>query len=107
MVGVESNSGHARQSRRRRHFHGACDLRHAQAADGGARAAAGAGTSTGGMSEAGVKVVGAGSRDFDPEQRRYLEGFVAGAQIAKAAKNLSGGAAAASAPPEPIGPDAA
>jgi ferredoxin-nitrite reductase len=59
------------------------------------------------MSEAGVKVVGAGSGDFDPEQKRYLEGFVAGVQIAKAAKNLSGGAAAAPAPPEPIGPDAA
>jgi ferredoxin-nitrite reductase len=59
------------------------------------------------MSETGVKVVGAGSGDFDPEQKRYLEGFVAGVQIAKAAKNLSWGAVAASAPPEPTGPDAA
>ena len=48
------------------------------------------------------------SGDFNPEQKRYLEGFVAGAQIAKAAKSVAGaavvgGAAAAS---EPIGPDA-
>ena len=26
------------------------------------------------------------SGDFDPEQKRYLEGFVAGLQIAKAAR---------------------
>ncbi len=50
--------------------------------------------------------------DFEPEQKRYLEGFVAGLQIAKAAKSVSG----VSAPPatggapaiaEPVGPDAA
>src|ERR1700722_51783 len=41
--------------------------------------------------------------DFSPEQKRYLEGFVAGAQIARAAKGV-GGAAPAS---EPTGPDAA
>src|ERR1700685_414508 len=41
--------------------------------------------------------------DFSPEQKRYLEGFVAGAQIARAAKG-GGGAAPAS---EPTGPDAA
>jgi ferredoxin-nitrite reductase len=46
--------------------------------------------------------------DFEPEQKRYLEGFVAGLQIAKAAggvaRNGAGpGPAAAS---EPIGPDA-
>src|SRR6202046_2823337 len=41
--------------------------------------------------------------DFSPEQKRYLEGFVAGAQIARAATGV-GGAAPAS---EPTGPDAA
>ena len=47
--------------------------------------------------------------DFNPEQKRYLEGFVAGVQIAKAAKSV-GGAATAGAPAaaaEPTGPDAA
>ncbi len=28
--------------------------------------------------------------DFSPEQKRYLEGFVAGAQIARAAKGVGG-----------------
>jgi ferredoxin-nitrite reductase len=57
------------------------------------------------------------SGDFEPEQKRYLEGFVAGLQIAKSAKN-SGGSAPPPFPPqragegqgggaEPIGPDAA
>jgi ferredoxin-nitrite reductase len=47
--------------------------------------------------------------DFEPEQKRYLEGFVAGVQIAKAAKSVAGtaGGAAAGAAPEPVGPDAA
>ena len=47
--------------------------------------------------------------DFEPEQKRYLEGFVAGLQIAKAAKSFSGANAApgAAAAPEPTGPDAA
>ena len=51
--------------------------------------------------------------DFEPEQKRYLEGFVAGLQIAKAAKSISGPAAAAPcvvpAPnaQEPVGPEAA
>ena len=51
--------------------------------------------------------------DFEPEQKRYLEGLVAGLQIAKAAKSVSGPGAAApvavSAPDaqEPAGPDAA
>jgi len=48
--------------------------------------------------------------DFGPEQKRYLEGFVAGLQIAKAAKSVAGAvssSAAASAAAEPIGPDAA
>ena len=48
------------------------------------------------------------SGDFNPEQKRYLEGFVAGLQIAKAARASAGaptisGAKAA----EPGGPDAA
>jgi ferredoxin-nitrite reductase len=42
--------------------------------------------------------------DFAPEQKRYLEGFVAGVQIAKAAKGVAGDAPAM---PEPAGPDAA
>ena len=48
--------------------------------------------------------------DFGPEQKRYLEGFVAGLQIAKAAKSVAGAVSssvAASAADEPIGPDAA
>ena len=44
--------------------------------------------------------------DFESEQKRYLEGFVAGLQIAKTAKGLAGAAAPAAAS-EPIGPDAA
>jgi ferredoxin-nitrite reductase len=46
--------------------------------------------------------------DFEPEQKRYLEGFVAGLQIAKTTGGMSrAGAAPAAAPePEPVGPDA-
>jgi ferredoxin-nitrite reductase len=47
--------------------------------------------------------------DFEPEQKRYLEGFVAGLQIAKTAGGVAarnGGGAAPAAAPEPIGPDA-
>jgi ferredoxin-nitrite reductase len=48
--------------------------------------------------------------DFEPEQKRYLEGFVAGLQIAKGTRLPNGtglpGSAAAP-PPEPVGPDAA
>jgi ferredoxin-nitrite reductase len=62
------------------------------------------------MTEADLKLVGAGQTgDFTPEQKRYLEGFLAGAQIARAAKNAAG-ASPPSAPPaasEPVGPDAA
>jgi ferredoxin-nitrite reductase len=49
------------------------------------------------------------SGDFEPEQKRYLEGFIAGVQIAKAAKSVAdaAGGAAAVAEAEPIGPDAA
>ncbi len=51
--------------------------------------------------------------DFEPEQKRYLEGFVAGLQIAKSANAVTGagaiapGAAPPAVLPEPIGPDAA
>src|SRR5215467_6595044 len=48
------------------------------------------------------------SGDFEPEQKRYLEGFVAGLQIAKTAKRISAPATDASLPSgEPIGPEAA
>ncbi|HTZ01894.1 MAG TPA: NirA family protein [Xanthobacteraceae bacterium] len=62
------------------------------------------------MTEIELKTAAVGEAgDFNPEQKRYLEGFVAGAQIARAAKGLAGAApgntpAAAS---EPSGPDAA
>ncbi len=48
------------------------------------------------------------SGDFSPEQKRYLEGFTAGLQIARAGTRTQPGAnkAAPSAPPEPAGPDA-
>jgi ferredoxin-nitrite reductase len=45
------------------------------------------------------------SGDFSPEQKRYLEGFVAGLQIAKAARESGGGTPGAKTP-EPTGPDA-
>jgi ferredoxin-nitrite reductase len=45
--------------------------------------------------------------DFSPEQKRYLEGFVAGAAIAKATRGLPAAGAAAPASSEPVGPDAA
>jgi ferredoxin-nitrite reductase len=45
------------------------------------------------------------SGDFEPEQKRYLEGFVAGLQIAKSARPTAGNGAAAS--PQSTGPDAA
>ena len=60
-----------------------------------------------------LKLAGAtATGDFEPEQKRYLEGFAAGLQIAKTAKGLAGSAAglagALAAPaPEPVGPDAA
>jgi ferredoxin-nitrite reductase len=47
------------------------------------------------------------SGDFNPEQKRYLEGFVAGAQIAKAAKNVAGNGPTSVGASEPVGPDAA
>jgi ferredoxin-nitrite reductase len=47
--------------------------------------------------------------EFEPEQKRYLEGFVAGMQIARAAKGVAGSPAApaAVAASEPVGPEAA
>jgi ferredoxin-nitrite reductase len=62
------------------------------------------------MTETELKAPAAGEAgDFSPEQKRYLEGFVAGAQIARAAKGVAGTAPgnAGIAAPEPIGPDAA
>jgi len=62
------------------------------------------------MSEADLRsAAGAQAGDFEPEQKRYLEGFVAGIQIAKAAKSVAGATSpgGAAAEPEPIGPDAA
>jgi ferredoxin-nitrite reductase len=48
------------------------------------------------------------SGDFNPEQKRYLEGFVAGLQIAKAARASAGAPATSGAKTaEPGGPDAA
>ena len=48
--------------------------------------------------------------DLEPEQKRYLEGFMVGLQIAKNARSAPGNGAAApgavQAPPEPTGPDA-
>jgi len=48
--------------------------------------------------------------DFEPEQKRYLEGFVAGLQIARTAASLAGGngtgPTVAAAVLEPTGPDA-
>src|ERR1700749_1335641 len=49
------------------------------------------------------------SGDFEPEQKRYLEGFMLGMQIAKTARpanGVAGGINGASGPPEPIGPEA-
>jgi ferredoxin-nitrite reductase len=57
------------------------------------------------MTDAGVKTE---TGEFEPEQKRYLEGFVAGMQIARAAKAVAGApASGAGVSPEPIGPDAA
>jgi ferredoxin-nitrite reductase len=48
------------------------------------------------------------SGDFEPEQKRYLEGFVAGLQIAKTANGIAApGANASTASTEAIGPEAA
>ncbi|HVV62956.1 MAG TPA: NirA family protein [Pseudolabrys sp.] len=61
------------------------------------------------MSDAEIKAAGeTQTGDFEPEQKRYLEGFVAGLQIAKTARGLSAPSPANFGPnPEPVGPDAA
>ena len=62
------------------------------------------------MNEADLKPAPADQDDdFNPEQKRYLEGFVAGAQIAKAAKSVGGAGTAGNpaAAADPTGPDAA
>ena len=64
------------------------------------------------MSERGTQANSNMSGDFDPEQKRYLEGFMSGLQIARATRgapvSTSGvGGAAGSAATEPTGPDAA
>jgi ferredoxin-nitrite reductase len=62
------------------------------------------------MTEADLKpAASVDTGDFSPEQKRYLEGFVAGAQIAKAARNVPGAAAPtpAIAAGDLAGPDAA
>src|ERR1700675_3516660 len=51
------------------------------------------------------------SGDFEPEQKRYLEGFMAGLQIAKTSRSAPGNGTVVTqtngAAPEPVGPDAA
>jgi ferredoxin-nitrite reductase len=47
------------------------------------------------------------SGDFEPEQKRYLEGFMVGMQVAKSTRAANGNGAGASGPPEPLGPEAA
>ena len=62
--------------------------------------------------EAALKPLDAATGDFEPEQKRYLEGFAAGLQIARTAKGLAGPTVAlastvAAPEPEPVGPEAA
>src|SRR6516162_10006341 len=46
--------------------------------------------------------------DFSDEQKRYLEGFMSGLQVGRVGRAFAaGGASAANAPAEPVGPDAA
>jgi len=60
------------------------------------------------MNETDAKVSAAAEPgDFNPEQKRYLEGFIAGAQIARAAKGVGGASPGAVVSSEPTGPDAA
>ncbi|HUZ34170.1 MAG TPA: NirA family protein [Xanthobacteraceae bacterium] len=61
------------------------------------------------MTEVDLQAIVAGPiGDFEPEQKRYLEGFVAGVQIAKAANSIAGGGTvAAVVASEPVGPEAA
>src|SRR5262249_48772456 len=104
LVAVEPNSGDARQSRRRLLLHGLRALFDLQVGDG---ADARDRTRPGGMSPDREEVM---AGNFEPEQKRYLEGFVAGLEIAKAASNIArrtdAGPDSATAAPEPTGPDA-
>jgi ferredoxin-nitrite reductase len=65
------------------------------------------------MAEASSNAAAKPAGEFDPEQKRYLEGFMSGLQIARAARAVSAPANDARAVPsgsadaEPIGPDAA
>jgi ferredoxin-nitrite reductase len=59
------------------------------------------------MSATDLKTVAAAQvGEFEPEQKRYLEGFVAGIQIAKAAKQTAGASDGGAVESEPVGPDA-
>ena len=94
VVDLESDSGDARQSRRRLRLYGPGALSHAQVPPHRACAAHRSDRGSCRMSEADLKgAAGTQSGDFEPEQKRYLEGFVAGIQIAKAAKSVAGAAA--------------
>ena len=62
------------------------------------------------MSEAGSEAGTKPGGDFEPEQKRFLEGFMSGLQVARTARGAAPGTsagAAGAAVPEPIGPDAA
>jgi len=62
------------------------------------------------MSEAGSEAGTKPGGDFNPEQKRFLEGFMSGLQVARTARGAAPGTsagAAGAAVPEPIGPDAA
>src|SRR5437588_13037106 len=63
------------------------------------------------MQEANADKEASSSGEFDPEQKRYLEGFMSGLQIGRAARAVPVPAAGPSAPAgspalEPTGPDA-
>ena len=92
-------------------FTGIRALHHPQTPYGCARTSGRADASAGRMSETDLKQAAAEQTgDFNPEQKRYLEGFVAGVQIAKAAKSVVRRLPPAAGPlaaPEPVGPDAA
>ena len=86
MVAVESDPGHARQSGRRLHLHRARALltykpRSATGASLPAPTPGAGGMTRRAEDRRPTPETHAG--DFDPEQKRYLEGFVAGLQIAK------------------------
>ena len=62
------------------------------------------------MSEAGSEAGTKPGGDFNPEQKRFLEGFMSGLQVARTARGAApgtGAGAAGAGTPEPTGPDAA